>query len=147
MAIAREVFSGLWEGVLEVVCAVVIREGAVLLCRRAAGMHLAGHWEFPGGKVEPGEDDRVALQREIQEELGCEVEVGASLPVVEHRYDELSIRLRPFRCVVEIGVPRALEHEEVAWFDPEAIRDLELAAADRRVWDEVCRAAWVTGVR
>jgi 8-oxo-dGTP diphosphatase len=95
---------------------------------------LAGEWEFPGGKVEAGEEGREALAREIGEELACEVEVGEELAAVEHRYPEVAIRLRPFVCTVAGGEPQALEHEEIAWFAAGEIASLALAAADREVW-------------
>lgn len=66
--------------VLEVVCAIILRDHEILLCQRAPGQHLAGSWEFPGGKVEEGEEAATALQREIREELDCTVEVGEALP-------------------------------------------------------------------
>ena len=118
---------------IEVVCAVVVREDKLLLCRRPAGAHLAGHWEFPGGKVEERESAPEALQREIREELGCGIEVEEALPVVEHVYPEVAIRLRPFRCRVTAGEPAALEHEEVGWFTAKEVDDLGLAGADREV--------------
>ncbi len=120
---------------IEVVCAVVARGGRVLVCRRPAGAHLAGHWEFPGGKVEDGEDPDQALVREIREELACTVVVGQALGAVEHSYPDLKIRLQPFRCTILRGEPRALEHEELGWFAPEEMNELELAGADRAVWE------------
>ena len=69
---------------LEVVCAIIMRDHQVLLCQRAPGKHLAGSWEFPGGKVEEDEETVAALQREIREELACTVEVGEALPALEH---------------------------------------------------------------
>ena len=118
---------------IEVVCAVVVRGDKLLLCRRPAGAHLAGHWEFPGGKIEERESAPEALQREIREELGCRIEVGGALPAVEHAYPEVAIRLRPFRCRVTGGEPVALEHEEVGWFTVEEADRLGLAGADREV--------------
>jgi 8-oxo-dGTP diphosphatase len=68
--------------------AVLIEEGRVLLTQRKAGAHLEGKWEFPGGKVEPGEDPREALRRELREELGIESTIGEILEVTSHRYVE-----------------------------------------------------------
>jgi len=121
--------------VIEVVCAVICREEKVLLCQRGTGAHLAGEWEFPGGKVEENEEPRMALVREIREELGCEVEVGEPLSAVEHCYPEIAIRLQPYRCVVSAREPLALEHEEIGWFDCEEVSALRLAEADRRIWN------------
>lgn len=118
---------------IEVVCALIVRDGRVLLCKRAADMHLAGHWEFPGGKIEPGEEARESLEREILEELGCEVVVGKALEPVEHAYPDLRIRLWPFMCVAEGGEPTALEHEALGWFRKEELDGLGLAGADVEV--------------
>ena len=68
--------------------AVLIEGGRVLLTQRKAGAHLEGKWEFPGGKVEPGEDPREALRRELREELGIEAAIGEILEVTSHRYVE-----------------------------------------------------------
>ena len=68
--------------------AVILENGRVLLTQRKAGSHLAGAWELPGGKVEPGEDPRAALRRELAEELGIDAEVGEIVEVTFHRYEE-----------------------------------------------------------
>ena len=122
---------------IEVVCAVIVEAGRVLLCKRGKGMHLSGHWEFPGGKVDAGETPREALVREILEELGCRVEVGEALEPVEHAYPDLELCLRPFLCVVCGGTPEALEHEEISWFPPSSLSELPLAAADVKVADRL----------
>ena len=111
----------------------IVRDGSVLVCQRAGGKHLAGQWEFPGGKVEDGEDFPAALAREIEEELGCRVAVGEELAAVEHHYPELAIRLRPFICEIADGEPEAREHAAVAWVRPEQLGEVELAEADRKV--------------
>lgn len=136
---ARNWFSsavriGVCKVVIDVVCAVLVREGEVLLCQRPSGKHLAGCWEFPGGKVEGGETFEDALVREIMEELDCRVSVAETLPLVEHAYPEVSIRLHAFRCTLESGEPEALEHAEVSWFPIAESFSCELAEADRAVW-------------
>ena len=125
--------------VLEVVCAIIIRDHEILLCQRAPGKHLAGFWEFPGGKVEEGEDHATALQREIGEELACEVEVGKSLPAIEHHYPSLSLRLQAFPCSLSPSSPEpsALEHASLSWTSYEKVETLQLAEADRRLWSKV----------
>lgn len=104
--------------------------GRVLACRRAPGQALAGLWEFPGGKLEPGEDATAALVRELREELGIEVETGAALTVVEHDYGDFAIRLIPLRCRVVAGEPHPQEHDAMRWVGPEEVGGLEWAAAD-----------------
>ena len=119
----------------DVVCAVIRdQEGRFLACKRAEGKALAGSWEFPGGKVESDENPQSALQREIMEELACEIEVGEPLPAVEHHYPEYSIRLLPFICSVNRGEPAALEHTKIMWATPEQCRSLHWAPADVPIW-------------
>ena len=77
-----------------VTCAVMIRDDRLLLARRAPGQKHEGTWEFPGGKVDPGETDQACLAREIREEFGVDGTVGAHLCDVEHTYRELDLRIR-----------------------------------------------------
>ncbi len=122
--------------VLEVVCAIILREHEILLCQRAPGQHLAGSWEFPGGKVEEGEEAAAALQREIREELDCTVEVGEALPAIEHHYPALSLRLQAFPCrlVPSSPEPQALDHAAIRWMPLQEVESLSLAGADHRLW-------------
>jgi 8-oxo-dGTP diphosphatase len=115
-----------------VVAGVLVEGGRVLTSRRPAGGHLAGAWEFPGGKVEPDEDPRQALARELHEELGIEVEVGEVLETVFHRYDHKSVLLL-FYAVTRAShspAPRALQVAELAWRDLGELDAVELAPAD-----------------
>lgn len=117
---------------IEVVCAVIRREGRVLLAKRPAGKRLGGLWEFPGGKVEPGELPAEALRREIREELACDVRVRQALESCAHEYEWGGIVLLPFICEMDAGSPEPLphEHEEIAWVRAGEIADYELAPAD-----------------
>ena len=105
------------EGHIEVVAAVIERDGRILIARRRAGSHLAGLWEFPGGKRQETESPETALVREIREELDASVTVGELMEVVEWAYPDKSVRLRFFRCALE-GEPRAAEGQELAWVAP-----------------------------
>jgi len=115
-----------------VVCAVLKRGEKVMIAKRPMGKRLEGLWEFPGGKVEPGEAAEAALHRELQEELGCVVMVTEALPACEHVYEWGAIQLLPFVCVLAAGSaePHAHEHEELAWVTLEEIKGYELAPAD-----------------
>jgi 8-oxo-dGTP diphosphatase len=114
-----------------VACAVIEREGRVLAARRSAGQSLAGKWEFPGGKLEPGETAAAALAREIREELALDVRVGAPLPPRDHDYGTFAITLVPFLCTLATDAeahPR--EHDAVRWCTPVELTALEWAPAD-----------------
>ncbi len=102
---------------IEVVAAVIERQGKVLITRRPAGAHLGGLWEFPGGKPQPGETSEEALRREIREELGAEVSVGELIEAADWAYPDRRLRLSFFRCRLR-GEPRPLEGQELAWVAP-----------------------------
>lgn len=99
---------------IEVAAAVVERSGRYLITRRLEGTHLAGLWEFPGGKILPGEGPQDALARELKEELGVEATVGRLIEAVVWTYPEKTVRLLFFRCVLD-GEPRPLEGQEMRW--------------------------------
>ncbi len=123
-----------------IVSAGVIVEGArVLLSQRKSGTHLAGAWEFPGGKVEAGEDPRDALARELTEELGIDVEVGDPLEVTLHRYAMKSVLLLFFAAKRRVGSaePRALDVAAVRWAGVDELRDEEFPPADVAVLAKV----------
>jgi 8-oxo-dGTP diphosphatase len=104
--------------------------GRLLACRRPPGKHLAGKWEFPGGKVEPGESPATALVRELREELEITVVPGAALTPVVHDYGRGPIRLIPILCTVVEGNPHPHEHSEIRWCTAADLQQLDLAAAD-----------------
>lgn len=117
---------------VDVVCAVIRRGGQVLIARRPAGKLLAGLWEFPGGKLEPGEPPAAALHRELIEELGCHVAALQAGPEVVHAYPWCTVRMFAFACSLTPDGPEpvALEHEALAWVAPERLTEFELAPAD-----------------
>jgi UPF0271 protein len=127
---------------LHVVGAAVIEAGRVLLTRRSARMAMAGKWEFPGGKVEPGEDAAAALARELAEELGLAVEVGAFLgrgtALVEGRRIVLDV-LRARRAVAG-GEIRLREHDRAGWFPASELAELDWPEADLPILPLLARA-------
>jgi 8-oxo-dGTP diphosphatase len=98
-----------------IVGAAIIRDGRVLACERSDPPEMAGRWEFPGGKVEPGESDAEALVRECAEELGVRIEVGARVgPDVAIAHGRALLRVYVARLVTD-AVPRPLEHSRLRW--------------------------------
>lgn len=123
-------------GPIEVVCGLIEHEGTVLVCRRPPGKHLAGLWEFPGGKVESKESKEAALIRELAEELHIQVSVTGALPAVDWADDQVHIRLHPFLCQLESGTPHPAEHSEIRWCSPSDLPHLAWAEADIPIYLE-----------
>lgn len=115
---------------LHVACALIERDGQVLSVQRGATMSLPLKWEFPGGKIEPGEDAAGCLHRELREELGVEVAIIASLPAAAHDYPEFSVVLYPLRCRITSGEPTLHEHAAARWLSPADLFTVDWAAAD-----------------
>ena len=117
-----------------VAAGVVVERGKVLLSRRKKGTHLSGLWEFPGGKVEPGEDPRAALRRELEEELGILTTVGEIADVTFHRYDDAgkAVLLLFFHATREEGSPepQPIDVAEVKWADASALDPALFPPAD-----------------
>jgi 8-oxo-dGTP diphosphatase len=115
----------------KLVVAALVRDGArVLVSRRRADQPMPLLWEFPGGKVEPGEDPVVALAREVREELGCAVRVGRIQEVVFHAYEAFDLVMLVYACEIVEGEPRAVEVAEIAWVEAARLPELELLPAD-----------------
>ena len=118
----------------EVVAAVIYRDDThFLLCRRPATKARPLQWEFPGGKVEPGETLMAAIEREIREELGMGIAADGVLLSVVHAYPDLTIRLTLLRCRVTEGEPQLLEHVEARFVTREEAASLDLCPADREL--------------
>ncbi|TVS10236.1 MAG: Nudix family hydrolase [Wenzhouxiangella sp.] len=122
------------------VVAAVIRDdrGRILLTQRPAGKHLAGTWEFPGGKLEPGEDPAAGLARELQEELDLTVHSSAPLLALTHAYPDRTIRLLLRDVRSWEGRPQGLEGQALRWLDPNAVNHLPMPAADRPILKALC---------
>jgi mutator protein MutT len=115
-----------------VTAAVVQRGGLFLVTRRIDGTHLAGHWEFPGGKCEPGESVEDCLARELREELGVVAVVRAEIYRTVYAYSDRRLDLRFFACEVE-GEPRPLIGQEIRWVARAGLRGLQFPPADKEL--------------
>lgn len=112
--------------------ALIDSEGRVLLAQRPEGKSLAGLWEFPGGKVEPGETPEAALIRELREELGIDTWKSCLAPLTfaSHSYPDFHLLMPLFACRRWDGIPTAQEGQTLAWVRPANLRDYPMPAAD-----------------
>ena len=115
---------------LRVVAAALFDGGRVLLAERPAGKHMAGWWEFPGGKVASGESDAQALVRELREELGVDAQPATEIMTLTHEYPDRVVDLVLWR-VSAVGVPRGLDGQQLKWVDCDALESERLLPADR----------------
>jgi 8-oxo-dGTP diphosphatase len=112
-----------------VAAAVIEKDGRFLLTRRLEGTHLAGRWEFPGGKCEPGETHHEALAREIEEELAVGVAVGRPILITTHAYDERTVELHFYETRL-LGTPNPQLGQAMRWASREELRRLDFPEAD-----------------
>ncbi len=115
---------------IHVVGAVITRGGLVMCAQRGDDGNLPGLWEFPGGKIEPGESKQAALMREITEELGCTVEVGREVTTTTHEYEFGEVTLTTFYCLLVAGTPKLTEHASIKWLPPDELETIPWAPAD-----------------
>jgi mutator protein MutT len=116
-------------GAVVVVAAVVQENGAFLVTRRQSGVHLEGLWEFPGGKIDPGESHGDALRREMREELDTDVAVHDLLFATSHAYQERTVTLYFYACTLA-GTPRPLLGQEMRWVPRPELATLGFPPAD-----------------
>lgn len=116
--------------VIKVVAAVIEKQGEYLLIRRPKGGFMGGYWEFPGGKIDPGETSPQALVRELREELGVTVEPGRLVETVRHSYPEKRVELEFYEARLTDGDPRLIEPAGIGWFAPEEMPCLPILPAD-----------------
>ena len=114
--------------------AVVEQKQRFLVTRRQNGVHLAGYWEFPGGKCQPDESLETCLRRELQEELAVEADVGQRLLTTTHDYDDRRVELHFFACTIR-GAPRALQGQEIRWVRRDELPDMTFPPADHQLID------------
>jgi 8-oxo-dGTP diphosphatase len=113
-------------------CALIDSDGRILLAQRPEGKSLAGLWEFPGGKLEPGETPEETLVRELEEELGIKTKVACLAPLTfaSHSYDTFHLLMPLYVCRRYEGVPQGREGQALKWVKPMALRDYPMPPAD-----------------
>ena len=118
---------------MKVTAGILEENGKVLIARRKPGKHMGGKWEFPGGKIEPGESPEQALTRELEEELTVRAHVGELLCTTSYEGHGVSLELLVYRVMGFEGVPALREHQEMRWVSPEELSAFDLADSDRCV--------------
>ncbi|MDZ8051505.1 MAG: 8-oxo-dGTP diphosphatase MutT [Aulosira sp. ZfuVER01] len=114
----------------------------ILIDRRRAGGAMGGLWEFPGGKIEPGETVEECIQREIYEELGIEIAVEEHLITIDHTYTELRVTLTVHHCRHLTGVPQALECEEIRWVGLDDLEQFAFPKANVQIISALKTSVW-----
>jgi mutator protein MutT len=129
--------------IIDVAAGLVFHQGKLLITQRRPDDHLGGLWEFPGGKVEPGETFERCLVRELREELGIEVAVGDQVEDITHTYPEKTVRLRFFMCALISGTARPIHCQDVGWVAREELRNYDFPAADSKLLQKLLAWPWL----
>lgn len=121
---------------LVVTAGIIVENQKILMAQRHSRDSEGGKWEFPGGKVELGEDPRLGLQRELWEELGIEVKVGRIWEVISVLKEDLHLILLYFGCELVRGIPKAIDCQQVGWLTCDEVAAREKPAADEAFWEK-----------
>jgi 8-oxo-dGTP diphosphatase len=134
---------------IAVVAALIRNDGKLLVCQRKRGTSFAMMWEFPGGKVKPGETLEQALVRELEEELGTKATIGSEVFRAQHRYAELSdaIELIFFDAHLDTRKVRNLVFEQILWRDPSSLPELNFLPADKELIEKLASGTLLPGGR
>lgn len=122
---------------IEVVAALIWKNGKFMICQRPAHKARGLLWEFVGGKVEPGETKEQALVRECREELAVTVAVQDEFMSLVHEYPDITIHLTVFNAYIAEGVPQLLEHNDVRWIPPKEIKNYDFCPADNKILEKI----------
>lgn len=122
---------------VDVAIGIVLRDNRVLICRRRKDGHLAGYWEFPGGKCEPGESPADTLHRELREEVGIDVEPTHAFDPLEHHYPEVRVRLHAFVCRHTAGEAKPHAADELLWVTPAELATYRFPEANKPLLEQL----------
>ncbi|HOW16857.1 MAG TPA: (deoxy)nucleoside triphosphate pyrophosphohydrolase [bacterium] len=124
---------------LKVVAGIIsANNGKILIAQRGSGMHFEGFWEFPGGKIELGEDPKNALKREIKEELELDINVEEKVHSWAYNYDFGTINFTAYRASIKGGELKTLEHMATAWVEPSELKNYKMVPADLELAELIC---------
>lgn len=122
---------------VEVVAALIWKNGKFMICQRPAHKARGLLWEFVGGKVEPGETKEQALVRECREELAVTVAVQDEFMSLVHEYPDITVHLTVFNASIAEGVPQLLEHNDIRWIPPKEIKNYDFCPADNKILEKI----------
>jgi 8-oxo-dGTP diphosphatase len=122
---------------IKVTAAILEKDGRLIIAQRKSKDHLGGKWEFPGGKIEPGETPEECLARELKEEFSIEVSIGNFLGSNIHHYDHISIELMAFRTIWVGGELNSTDHKDYKWVTIDELDQFDFAPADRPFVDKL----------
>lgn len=130
---------------LVVTAAVIEKDGRILIARRKQGWRFAGKWEFPGGKIEPGETPEECLRRELREELDIEAEVGEFFCSSTYRYSHATVQLLVYRAYHVAGEYTLHDHQEIRWVLPTELAQYDFPEADKPVIEKLIKEKSLSG--
>lgn len=125
--------------IVQVVAALIWRDGRFMICQRPENKTRAFQWEFVGGKAERGETRQEALIRECKEELDITVSVGDIFMEVDHQYPDINVHLTLFHAEISGGEPKMLEHNDIRWITPDEIKGFVFCPADKDILEKIIR--------
>lgn len=127
---------------IEVVAAAIVKNGKLFIAKRPDKGEVGLKWEFPGGKIEPGETMEAAIKREIREELSATIEVSKKITTVKHQYNSFHLTMHIFLCSLFGNDPVISEHVDSCWIDKNQLKDFDWAPADLKILDQVKEACF-----